>query len=209
MNTIKECLVRFAGCNRYMAHSKIDDALRQFPRDGQRNWYHSLIQSGPDTFSGVIRTRSPEVAAAIAQAKWKDLVLPAPGEKCSAIIEVAPKKIAQYTAFRKTDFALGFTTKRLIESGAFEALDVQHLSYSDFVVQKPGNSYSGPTAWFEVHDTVKDQQALAMLITQGIGGSHAFGIGLLTLTTSALYPLAQSVAKALVEPSGPQIEFLN
>lgn len=209
MNTIMECLVRFAGCNRYMAHSKIDDALRQFPRNGQRHWYHSLVQSGPDAFSGVIRTSSKEVTAAITQAKWKELDLPAPGQACHGVIEIAPKKIGQYSAFRRKDFALEFATKRLAESGAFTDLQVQHLSNSAFVVQKPGNSYSGPTAWFEVRGTVKDVQALAHLVTQGVGGSHAFGIGLLNLSTSALYQIAHAVALAHQETERPTLQFLN
>lgn len=209
MNMIKECLVRFAGCSRYMAHSKIDDALRQFPRDGQRAWYHSLVQSGPDAFSGVIRTTHKEVEAAIAQAKWKDLVLPAIGEACNGIIEVAPKKIRQYTAFRQKDFALRFTTTRLAESGAFDDLQVTHLIHSHFEVQKKGNGYSGPTAWFEVQGTVKDTAALTRLVTQGIGGSHAFGLGLLHVSTSALYPLAWAVATALAGPERPQMKFLS
>jgi hypothetical protein len=208
MNKIMECLVRFAGCNRYMAHSKIDDALRQFPRDGQRNWHHSLVQSGPDTFSGVIRTTSPEVANALAQAKWKEIAMPSPGQACTAVIEVAPKKIAQYSAFRRPEFALEFARKRLIESGAFDDLQVEHLSHSFFAVEKPGNSYSGPTAWFEVRGKAKDQQAMSRLMTQGIGGSHAFGIGLLNLSTSALYPIAQAVAMARRE-ARPALQFLT
>lgn len=204
MNEIKECLVRFAGCNRYMAHSKIDDALRRFPRDGQRSWHHSLVQSGPDAFTGVIRTTDPAVAAELTQAKWRDLALPAIGERCSAIIEVAPKKIKHFTAFRQVDVALGFVTKRLVASGAFDNLDVAHLANSDFEVHKKGNGYSGPTAWFDVQGTVRDRQALASLVTQGIGGSLAFGLGQLTVKASVLYPLAVAVATALSPPPADQ-----
>jgi hypothetical protein len=191
-----ECTVGFRGCNRYMAHSKLDEALIDFPREGQRKWHTSLVQSGDESFSGVIRTKDGDVAKTLRGAKWKEITLPIVGDVCIAYIEVAPKKTTHFGLYRKRDFAQDYVQKRIAECEAFSSFDLEFISSSMIVVPKKGNGYSAPSAWFCVRGKVKSTEALEKLFLQGIGGSHAFGVGLLNPDFSAIFPLAQAVAQA-------------
>ena len=191
-----ECTVGFRGCNRYMAHSKLDEALIEFTRQGQRNWYTSLVQSGDESFSGVIRTKNGDVVNALRDAKWKEIILPAVGDVCTAYIEVAPKKTAHFSLYRNEEFAQGYVKKRILDSGAFSSFELKLVSYSNIVIPKKGTGYSAPSAWFSITGAIASTEALEALFLQGIGGSHAFGVGLLNPDFSAIFPLAEAVAQA-------------
>lgn len=193
---LRECLVGFRHCDRYAAHGKIDDALRQFPRENLRTWHSSVIQAGPDVFSGSIRTKSDAIVEAMPQAKWREVHLPKEGEVCDAIVEVAPKRPKQYGAFRTPQNARDYVREKLEESGAFESFEHTLISQSMVEVRKPGCQYTSPSAWFRVTGTLKSRDAYEKLVLHGIGGGHSFGIGLLNPEGSALYAMAKAVAHA-------------
>ncbi len=193
---LRECLVGFRNCDRYSAHAKIDDALRQFPRDGQRDWHSSVIEAGPDTYSGVIRTKNDAVVRAVDAGKWRDVVLPGEGDECESFIEVCPKKPAHFTSFRSPEFACEYVRQRIGDSQAFASFELELISQGTILIRKKSCPYSAPSAWFRVRGKVKSRTALEKLVLQGVGGSHAFGVGLLTPEGSALFPMAKAVAQA-------------
>lgn len=191
---VHECLVGFRKCDRYVAHSKIDDALRNFPRGELRNWHSSVIQSAPDAFSGVIRTKSKEVMDALPEAKWRTLAIPNRGELSVSYVEVAPKKTNHFTRYRDPVFATEYVRARLQEAGAFEEFTHEYLWATQIEIRKSACPYRAPSAWFRVTGRVKDTAAFERLVLQGIGGSHSFGVGLLNPSESAIHHLAKSVA---------------
>lgn len=192
-----EAIVGFRDCCRYLAHSKIDDAFKQFPRNGCRSWYSSLIYAGGNRFSGAIRTCSVEVKDSLTAAKWRPLVLSGEGERIEAYVEVAPKKPSAFDRFRNPEFALEYVNTRLQASGAFSSFDAELISQTMIVIRKPGCGYSAPSAWVRVQGTVASRDAFEQLVFQGIGGSHAFGVGLLNPKGTALFEMAQAAAHAL------------
>lgn len=194
-----EALVGFKDCDRYVAHSKIDDALRQFPRDGARTWHSTLIESGEKLFNGVIRTRDEKVQMALTAAKWRVMAIPKIGEQTDDYIEVVPKKTDHFKKFRSSDFATEYVTRRIKDSGAFDdSLHIEHLSQSMVHVRKHNNKYSAPSAWFNITGRVASLEAYEHLLTQGIGGSLAFGVGRLSPKSSAIFEIAKAVALSRV-----------
>lgn len=192
-----ETLVGFRDCCRYLAHSKIDDSLAQFPRGGERAWHSSLIHVGAGRFSGAIRTRSNQVKDALSAAKWRPLILASEGEAIEAYVEVAPKKPNAFDKFRDREFALEYVNFRLKDSGAFSNFDTELISQTTIVVRKRGNGYSAPSAWIGVKGIVASREAYEKLVFHGIGGSQAFGVGRLNPKGTALFDMAQAVAHAL------------
>lgn len=192
-----ETLVGFRDCCRYLAHSKIDDALRQFPRDGARCWHSSLVDVGGGRFSGAIRTRNQAVRDALPAAKWRPVILAGEGESIEAYVEVAPIKPKAFEKFRDSEFALEYVNTRIQESGAFSKFGTEMVSRSSIVIRKPRIGYSAPSVWIKVTGTVASADAYEKLVTHGIGGSKSFGVGLLNPKGTALFDMAQSVAHAL------------
>lgn len=192
---IQECLLRLENCNRYTAHSKIDDALRRFARDGERHWHPSVVQVSPDVFRAVIRTRSDEVVKALPMATWRPLQLPGAGESSTSLIEIAPKKVSHFTPFRNAGFATDYVRGRLSASGAFASFTLEYLAPSLIEIHKPACPYRVPAAWFRVTGPIHDAQAFERLVLQGVGGSHSFGVGLFNPTSSAIYTAASDTAQ--------------
>jgi hypothetical protein len=194
---IFEALIGFRECNRYHAHSKIDETFKHLLRGQARSWHYSIIQTQPDAFVGVMRTRDQRVVDAMPQAKWKELVVQEAGEHSGVcLIEYMPKHVTTYEAFRDDSFAKSQFVARDQVALALENVTCELVSRTMVDISKKGCSYHGPAAWFEVSGTIKSKEEFQKLILQGTGGSRAFGIGLLNPPNSQLYSMAQAVSEA-------------
>lgn len=196
---IKECLVAFHGCDRYVAHSKIDDALRAFPRDGHRSWHSNLIQVGCDEFRGSIRTQNDAVVDALASAQWRELPEIETGKAREFLVELVPKKARQFSAFRDRVFAERYAVDRITAREAFAEFQCQYIAAGRIDIRKTACAYRAPSAWIRVTGRLRSPASADSLMLHGIGGSTAFGLGLLIPASSALYQLAKAVAGANTE----------
>lgn len=191
IQTVHECLLQFNNCSRYAAHSRVDDALMQFARHQDRTWHPSIVQVGVNRFAGAVRTTNIVVVQALHQANWRQLPEVVTGQAVSCLVEVTPKKPAQYSAFRGVEFASEFVRERIARSPAFESFESSHMGSSLVQIAKLSRPYSVPSAWFSITGKVASPLAFQQLILEGIGGNHSFGLGLLTPESSPFYATAK------------------
>jgi hypothetical protein len=191
---IFEAMVGFRGCNRYVAHSKIDDALRHLPREGLRNWHPSVVQTGDDSFVGAVRTKSKEVMAAMPKAVWRQLELPKVGESSTCFVELVPKKSKQFADFRNPELALAYLKSRLDLREVFNHYSCEFVARAFIDIAKQGNAYHCPSVWFSVSGNIRSGEAFEDLVLRGIGGAHSFGVGLFNPKESAIHTFAGSAA---------------
>lgn len=194
-----ECLMQFNNCNRYQAHARIDENFAGLAHHEARTWHPSVVQIDHARFAAGVRTADVRTIDSLPQASWRELMLPGCGEDVICRVEVAPKKLSQFEAFRERDFATTFLETRIARSGAFESFSVEYLASSMVAVAKQKSGYVVPAAWFEIKGCVASQQALKDLVANGVGGSHSFGVGLLTPNTSRFYPAVMAASERRIE----------
>lgn len=193
---LKECLFKLSGLSRYAAHCEIDRSLPTLKRESPRRWHAVILDVGSEVVAGCIRTSSAAVTESIS-ALWVDVPVCPLGQSFEGILQFVPSKPLAFNRFRNDDgFAMHACESRLRTTGAFsdDSLKIQLISNTRIAIDKKSCSYTAPSAWFSISGVVQSQQALELLMLDGIGGSRAFGVGKLIGKTSFLFSIANSVA---------------
>ncbi len=193
-STVAETLILLDGNDRYINHVEIDRQWKAHPRSGERAWFYGIFPFGRQSVA-VVRTFLQGGDRAGVGASWKEVdmqkMIPDSGVVDGYVV-IAPHKARHRSAFLSDKvYAEKHIASRL--GGYGEVLSVHAFDAEKVRINKPGSEFSVQSRLCRF--TLKtDKDRAAQLLTRGIGGCKAFGLGCVVLSGSTLFSMIDDVS---------------
>lgn len=193
---LAETLMLLDGNDRYINHVEIDRQWKAHSRSDGRTWFYGIFPFGCQSVA-VVRTSLPSSARPVGSTGWKEIdmqkMVPDNGI-VEGYVMVAPSKPRWVNSFSSDKtYAENYIAERLGDYG--DVVGIHAFDAERSFINKPGNEFSVPARWCRF--TLKtDVDRAARLMTKGIGGCNAFGLGCVVLSGSTLFSMIDDLASS-------------